>query len=136
MTEEELIKLLKHFRDDFERIQRCNCNPNIDEDEYALDDGKSLTDITEEAVKELTTLISGHILTLDKHSYDIWDDEEDTKSNFEKAFDKVVATHLNEDKGAWNEAKREPNVAEMMGATYTFQPAVLPKDDKGDKHER
>ena len=135
MTEEELIKLLKHFRDDFERIQRCNCNPNIDEDEYALDDGKSLTDITEEAVKELTTLIRGSILEIDKHPYDIWDNV-DKRSDFQKAFDKVVEKHLNEDKGAWNEAKREPNVAEMMGATYTFQPAVLPKDDKGDKHER
>ena len=135
MTEEELIKLLKHFRDDFERIQRCNCNPNIDEDEYALDDGKSLTDITEEAVKELTTLIRGSILEIDKHPYDIWDNV-DKRSDFQKAFDKVVEKHLNEDKGVWNEAKREPNVAEMMGATYTFQPAVLPKDDKGDKHER
>lgn len=79
MTQEELIKLLKRFRDDFERVQRCYLNPNVDEDEYALDGGKDLVDICEEAVKELTTLIGGHIFTLDNHHYDIWDDEEEKK---------------------------------------------------------
>ena len=134
VKQEQLIKLLKHFRDDLERIQRCNVNPNIDDDEYAIDSGENLSQITEEAITELTTLIQGSVLELGGDYYDIWD-VVDNRSDFQKAFDKVVAKHLNEEKGAWDEPKRQPDVAEMMGATYDFQPAVLPKDDKKHNEE-
>ena len=84
---------------------------------------KDLTEIAEEAIAELTTLIRGNVLDLNGKLYEIWDIVDDKKSNFEKAFDKVVAKHL-------NEPNRQPDVAEMMGATYEFQPAVLPKDNE------
>ena len=136
MKDTELIELLKHFRDEFERIVRCYLNPNIDEDEYALDDGKDLVEIAEEAIAQLTTLIRGSILDINGKNYEIWTIE-DKRSNFQKAFDDMTAkiVERNTDKGAWNEPRKEPSVADIMGATfqYKFQPAVLPKEEKKDK---
>lgn len=129
MKDTELIELLKHFRDEFERIVRCYLNPNIDEDEYALDDGKDLVEISEEAIAQLTTLIRGSVLDINGKSYEIWTIE-DKRSNFQKAFDDMTAkiVERNTDKGAWD----KPSVADIMGGTfqYKFQPAVLPKDEK------
>ena len=138
MKDKELIELLKHFRDDFERIVRCYLDPNTEEDEYGLDDGKDLVEIAEEAVNELTTLIRGSVLDLNGEVYEVWTIE-DKRSNFEKAFDDMTAkiVERNTDKGAWNEPHKEPSVAEMMGGTfqYDFKPSILPKDED-DKNKK
>ena len=133
MKDNELIELLKHFRNEFERIERCYVNPNVEEDEYALDDGKDLVEIAEEAVNELTTLIRGSVLDLKGKLYEVWTIE-DKRSEFQKAFDDMTAkvVERNTDKGAWNEPRKEPSVADMLSGTfqYEFKPAVLPKDER------
>ena len=130
MKDTELIELLKHFRDDFERIVRCYVNPNVEEDEYALDDGKDLVEIADEAVNELTTLISGSVLDLKGKVYEVWTIE-DKRSNFQKAFDDMTAKIVERN------TDKEPSVAEMMGGTfqYDFKPSILPKDERKKEKE-
>ena len=130
MKDTELIELLKHFRDDFERIVRCYVNPNVEEDEYALDDGKDLVEIADEAVNELTTLISGSVLDLKGKVYEVWTIE-DKRSNFQKAFDDMTAKIVERN------TDKEPSVAEMMGGTfqYDFEPSILPKDERKKEKE-
>ena len=133
MKDNELIELLKHFRNEFERIARCYLDPNVDEDEYAVDDGKDLIEITEEAIKQLTTLIQGSVLDLNGKLFEVWTIE-DKRSNFQKAFDDMTAKIVEREtnKGAWNEPRKEPSVADIMGETfqYDFKPSVLPKDER------